>query len=209
MPVKKKIVTVERARLPLPKADDAEWLRLRVGLWPEQTRRELDSDRSVFDRRPDRNVVFLARRADGRLGGFLEASLREYAEGCATSPIGFIEGWYVDADLRRAGVGRALVRAAEAWAAAKGCVEMGSDTEAVNVRSQRAHAALGYGATRMVSFWKRLRAGQPNTIARGRVTFVRARASKRAKSRRRSAADRRTGCSRRGGSWARRRCRPS
>ncbi len=176
----KKKITIERARLPLPKSDAAEWLRLRVGLWPEQTRRELDSERSIFSERPDRYVVFLARRADGRWGGFLEASLREYAEGCATSPAGFIEGWYVDADLRRAGVGRALVHAAEAWAAAKGCVEMGSDTEAVNVRSQRAHAALGYGATRMVSFWKRLGAGRPRVVARGRVTFVRARASKRA-----------------------------
>ncbi|HEX4403597.1 MAG TPA: GNAT family N-acetyltransferase [Polyangia bacterium] len=179
MPVTKKIV-IERACLPLPKADDVEWLRLRVGLWPEQTRRELDRDRAIFAARSDRNVVFLARRADGRLGGFLEASLREYAEGCATSPVGFIEGWYVDADLRRAGVGRALVRAAEAWAKARGCVEMGSDTEAVNVRSQRAHAALGYGATRMVSFWKRLATGHPRVVARGRVTFVRARASKRA-----------------------------
>jgi hypothetical protein len=56
---------------------------------------------------------------------------------------------------------------------------MGSDTEAVNVRSQRAHAALGYGATRMVSFWSACtRAG--HTSSRGRVTFVRARASKRA-----------------------------
>jgi aminoglycoside 6'-N-acetyltransferase I len=177
---KRAAITVERARLPLSKTDDAAWLRLRVGLWPEQTRRELDADRSIFRERPDRNVVFFARRADGRLAGFLEASLREYAEGCATSPVGFIEGWYVDGDSRRAGVGRALVRAAEAWAAELGCVEMGSDTEAVNVRSQRAHAALGYGARRMVSFWKRLGAGQPRVVARGRVTFVRARASKRA-----------------------------
>jgi aminoglycoside 6'-N-acetyltransferase I len=177
---KRATITVERARLPLPKTDDAGWLRLRVGLWPEQTRRELDADRSIFRERPDRNAVFFARRADGRLAGFLEASLREYAEGCATSPVGFIEGWYVDGDSRRAGVGRALVRAAEAWAAELGCVEMGSDTEAVNVRSQRAHAALGYGARRMVSFWKRLGAGQPRVVARGRVTFVRARASKRA-----------------------------
>jgi aminoglycoside 6'-N-acetyltransferase I len=172
--------TITRARLPLPKADHAEWLRMRVGLWPEETRRELDNNRAVFAERPDRNAVFFARRADGRLGGFLEASLREYAEGCATSPVGFIEGWWVDADLRRAGVGRALVGAAEAWAIERGCVEMGSDTEAYNVGSQVAHAALGYDAEQMVSFWKRLRPGKPRVVARGRVTFAKARASRKA-----------------------------
>lgn len=171
--------TIARARLPLSKTDHAEWLRMRVGLWPEEKRRELDNNRDVFADRPDRNAVFFARRADGRLGGFLEASLREYAEGCATSPVGFLEGWWVDADLRKAGVGRALVAAAEAWAIERGCVEMGSDTEAYNVGSQLAHAALGYDAEQMVSFWKRLRPGKPRVVARGRVTFVRARASKR------------------------------
>jgi aminoglycoside 6'-N-acetyltransferase I len=151
-------IAIERAYPPLPAPDDAEWLRMRAALWPEQERRELDTDRAVFVERRDRNVVFLARRADGRMGGFLEASLRDYAEGCATSPVGFIEGWYVDADLRRAGVGRALVRAAEAWARARGCTEMGSDTEAENVTSRRAHAALGYASVQMVAFWRRLTA---------------------------------------------------
>jgi aminoglycoside 6'-N-acetyltransferase I len=152
-----KPLVVEQGHPPLAKADRAEWLRMRVGLWPEQTRRELDNDRAVFTTKPDRNVVFFARRADGRLGGFLEASLRDYAEGCETSPVGFIEGWWVDADLRGAGVGRALVRAAEAWTVGKGCTEMGSDTEAENVTSQVAHAALGYDARQMVSFWRKLR----------------------------------------------------
>jgi aminoglycoside 6'-N-acetyltransferase I len=172
-----KAFEIARARLPLSKRDHADWLRMRVGLWPEEKRRELDDNRSVFAERPDRNAVFVARRADGRLGGFLEASLREYAEGCATSPVGFIEGWWVDPDLRRAGVGRALVRAAEGWAVERGCVEMGSDTEAYNVASQVAHAALGYDAEQMVSFWKRLRPGKPSVVARGRVTFAKARAS--------------------------------
>jgi len=150
-------LAIERAHPPLPRADDLEWLRMREGLWPEQTRRELDEDRRVFTAKPERNVVFFARRADGRLGGFVEASLRDYAEGCETSPVGFIEGWYVDDDLRGRGVGRALVLAAEAWARELGCTEMGSDTEAENVASQAAHAALGYDARQMVSFWRKLR----------------------------------------------------
>lgn len=60
-----------------------------------------------------------------------------------TSPVGYIEGWYVDADLRAQGLGRALVRAAEDWAIAKGCVEMGSDTWLDNEVSYGAHLAIG------------------------------------------------------------------
>ena len=158
MKTKRATITVERARLPLPKTDDAGWLRLRVGLWPEQTRRELDADRSIFRERPDRNAVFFARRADGRLAGFLEASLREYAEGCATSPVGFIEGWYVEPAHRASGVGRALMRTAEEWARSQGCRELGSDTWIDHESSQRAHEALGFEVVdRCVNFKKALR----------------------------------------------------
>ena len=100
---------------------------------------------------------FVADRGDGTLGGFVEAGLRKYADGCDTSPVGYIEGWYVDADLREQGIGRALIQAAEAWAIDRGCTEMGSDTWIENVVSYRAHLALGYEeAERLIHFRKRL-----------------------------------------------------
>jgi GNAT superfamily N-acetyltransferase len=47
------------------------------------------------------------------LGGFLEASFRHYADGCHTHPVGYIEGWYVDPDLQRHGIGGRLVQVQE------------------------------------------------------------------------------------------------
>ncbi len=87
----------------------------------------------------------------------MEVSLRNYAEGCDTSPVGYVEGWYVDPDLRRGGVGALLVQAAEAWALEQGCTEMGSDCYLENEVSRLAHTALGYQEVeRLIHFEKRL-----------------------------------------------------
>jgi aminoglycoside 6'-N-acetyltransferase I len=141
---------------PLSEGDRAEWLRMRVALWPESASDPPEYLRDYAEARND-HAVLVAERAGGGLCGFVELSLHEYAGGCDTSPVGYLEGWWVDADVRRAGVGRALVAAAEEWARAHGCVEMASDTEVENVDSQRAHAALGYRETeRLVMFARRI-----------------------------------------------------
>jgi aminoglycoside 6'-N-acetyltransferase I len=101
--------------------------------------------------------VLLAERPGGGLCGFLEVALRSRADGCETTPVGYIEGWYVDEDVRLQGVGRALVEAAEAWARSRGCRQMASDAELWNEVSHRAHGALGYRETaRLVLFKKEL-----------------------------------------------------
>jgi aminoglycoside 6'-N-acetyltransferase I len=137
--------------------DQSEWLRLRSALWPACP---LDDHRSEMQEQLDDQshyAVFVVERDTDRLGGFLEASLRAYADGCRTSPVGYIEGWYVDADLRQQGWGGELVKAAEQWAVAQGCTEMASDCELDNDVSFRAHLALGYEEVdRAIQFRKSL-----------------------------------------------------
>src|SRR5687767_8774541 len=59
-------------------------------------------------------VSFVAEAEDGRLAGFIEVGLRSHADACdGRRAVGFIEGWFVSADFRRQGIGRALVDAAE------------------------------------------------------------------------------------------------
>ncbi len=77
------------------------------------------------------------------------------AESCESSPVASLEGWYVDPDVRRHGVGAALVRAAEVWARTKGLKELASDTELANTDSQLAHAAVGFvEVERLVAYRK-------------------------------------------------------
>lgn len=137
-------------------ADKPEWLRMRQGLWPDAPLEYLDFDLDDLLADPDA-AIFVASRADGGLVAFIEASLREYAEACETSPVGYIEAWYVDEHIRGQKLGREMVRAAEEWARRKGCAEMGSDTWLENEVSIEAHKKLGYEeAERLVHFAKRL-----------------------------------------------------
>ncbi len=141
-------------RVSTPDLDN--WLRMRLLLWPYSDRQELLAQMQSMLNEP-LEPVFVVVRPDGSLGGFLEAGLRKYADGCSTSPVGYIEGWYVDEDLRRLGVGARLVRAAEEWAREQGCSEMASDTWLDNDMSISAHLSLGYEeCERLVHFCKKL-----------------------------------------------------
>ena len=103
-------------------------------------------------------TVFVWERDGGELGGFVSFSIRPWADGCDSTPVPYIEGWWVAPDLRQAGVGRALVMAVEAWSRDHGYVELGSDVELDNAVSLRAHAAMGFEPTlRLQFFRKRLR----------------------------------------------------
>jgi aminoglycoside 6'-N-acetyltransferase I len=127
-------------------ADARRWADLRHALWPDQSREELEAEAKAFLRgaEPRLQAVLLAEEPEGSLVGFAELSLRPYAEDCVTTPVAFLEGWYVSPSARRRGVGRALVTAAEAWGRTQGCREFASDTQYDNNISAAAHQALGF-----------------------------------------------------------------
>jgi aminoglycoside 6'-N-acetyltransferase I len=116
-------------------------------------------DMAEFRSHDGRQVAFVVDRENGLLGGFLETGTRKYADGCETTPVGYIEGWYVDPDLRRTGWGRALIEAAEDWARSCGYSEIASDCLLENEVSLKAHTSLGYEETeRLIHFRKSLAA---------------------------------------------------
>jgi aminoglycoside 6'-N-acetyltransferase I len=119
--------------------DRAEWQRMRTALWPDQTVEDMNAWLGRTGA-----VVLVADRGGGRLTGFAEAATRPYADGCETSPVAYLEGWWVDPDARRQGVGRDLVDAVETWARGEGYSELASDTTLDNVGSQAAHRRLGF-----------------------------------------------------------------
>ena len=129
---------------PLLEADQAEWLRLRRALWPDHPLDDLKQQSLELWADQEHQPVFVAERPDGGLCGLVEVAIHTTAPGCTTDRIGYLEGWYVEVDVRGQGVGRRLAEAAEAWARSVGCREMASDTIPDYPASPAAHAALGY-----------------------------------------------------------------
>lgn len=142
---------------PLQEEDLSEWFRLRQLLWDETHQDDHQSEMMDILEHVDTQFVAVADSGDGRLAGFLEASLRPFVEDCESDNVGYLEGWYVDKEFRRRGVGSSLVSLAERWARSKGCTEMASDAEIDNAGSIAAHSQLGYAETsRLVHFRKEL-----------------------------------------------------
>ena len=128
---------------------------MRRSLWPGSE----DADFEMAPRQAESEfVVFVFDRADGRLGGFAEVGSRKYAEGCSTSSVAYLEGIWVDHDLRRHGVASDLVRQAESWAKARGFEEIASDSLLENGESEAFHSATGFSEVeRIICFRRSLR----------------------------------------------------
>jgi len=142
---------------PLAESDLAEWLRLRLLLWDESSEDDHKDEMVGILENSDAQFVVVADLGEGRLAGFLEASIRSHVEDCDTDNVGYLEGWYVDEGFRKLGIGRRLVSFAEEWARRKGCTEMASDAEIDNKISLQAHTRLGYEETsRLVHLRKEL-----------------------------------------------------
>jgi len=135
------------------------WTALRVALWPEGSRDEHAADIVEFIAEMaagSGQICFLAMRGDEAVG-FAEAAIRhDYVNGCETSPVGFLEGIYVEPSSRRAGVAGKLLAAVEAWGRANGCSELGSDAELTNVQSHAFHRGLGFEETERVVYFRKI-----------------------------------------------------
>lgn len=132
------------------------WRRMSAALLPDENPDEYEPEMRALIQRHDAAII-VAERPDGSVCGFVEAGTRAYADGCRTSPVGYIEAWYVDPDVRRGGYGRALLDAAETWARSRGYSEIASDALLENSVSYEAHIHSGYSVVdRVVQFRKSL-----------------------------------------------------
>lgn len=65
-------------------------------------------------------------------------------EGTTLSPVGYLEGIYVQKDYRKKKIATALLQACQNWAKEKNCREFASDCEFENEASLNFHLETGF-----------------------------------------------------------------
>lgn len=138
------------------KRDIPVWASMRYALWPDAGLKDLAKELpGMLKNRRLQNWIAM----DGPSPiGFTEASIRDYANGCDSRPVAFLEGIWVRKSHRKKGIGKKLVKAVESWAARRGLVELGSDAYLRNRASHACHLGWGFEETeRVVYFRKKLR----------------------------------------------------
>lgn len=127
---------------------------LALKLWPHNTAEHLMPEFEAL-MHSEKDIVLLA-EVEGTYAGFIHMSLRsDYVEGSDSSPVGYIEGIYVEEAYRNQGISRKLVESGEKWAVSLGCTQIASDTELQHTESQEFHKSIGFKeAGRIVAFIK-------------------------------------------------------
>ena len=129
--------------------------KLAIQMWDAHSVEELEGE--FADYITNGGAVFLAWKDDTAIG-FAQCGFRhDYVEGTETSPVGYLEGVFVEAAYRRQGVAKDLLRECQKYAKEHGCTEFASDCELDNEESLQFHLRMGFEeANRIICFTKRL-----------------------------------------------------
>jgi aminoglycoside 6'-N-acetyltransferase I len=136
-------------------ADREAWARMRATLWPDASAEEHAKDIDAMLAGAT-GWGFVAQTHDGAPVGFAEITIRPFANGCDSRPVPFLEGIWVEAALRRRGIGARLVRHVEEFIVARGFCEIGSDALMENHVSHAAHRRWGFCETERVVHFRKL-----------------------------------------------------
>lgn len=127
-----------------------------VQMWSSHTVDDLENE---FAEEIDNNKsVFFINYSDNLPIGFAQCALRtDYVEGTKSSPVGYLEGIFVESGYRKNGYAKELLLACEIWAKDMGCSEFASDCELDNIESLKFHIAIGFDeANRIICFKKNI-----------------------------------------------------
>ena len=74
---------------------------MRYALWPDCSQERHQLEIQQLNAAEDRGVVLVTVRENGCLCGFAELSIRhDHVDGASSVPVAYLEGWYVDPDVR-------------------------------------------------------------------------------------------------------------
>ena len=135
--------------------EEAEVLsKMAVKIWDNNSADDLVKE--FCEMTDDSNSICFIKYIDDKPVGFANASLRhDYVEGTETSPVGYLEGIYVEEEYRKQNIARELVKTCESWAKDMGCKEFASDCELTNLDSLAFHLAIGFSEVNRIICFKK------------------------------------------------------
>lgn len=130
--------------------------KMATKIWENQNEDELEEEFKAI-LQSDEETCFIAFVKDMPVG-FANVSLRfDYVEGTESSPVGYLEGIFVEENYRKQNSAKNLVKSCEDWAKKIGCTEFASDCLLDNTKSLKFHLAVGFiEANRIICFKKDL-----------------------------------------------------
>lgn len=130
--------------------------KMATKIWENQNEDELEEEFKAI-LQSDEETCFIALVKDMPVG-FANVSLRfDYVEGTESSPVGYLEGIFVEENYRKQNIAKNLVKSCEDWAKKIGCTEFASDCILDNTQSLKFHLAIGFiEVNRIICFKKDL-----------------------------------------------------
>ncbi|MGX4687362.1 aminoglycoside 6'-N-acetyltransferase [Vagococcus sp. JNUCC 83] len=123
-------------------------------LWESHSRKELEKEYQEIINK-DNAVIFLI-YIKAKIVGFAHCQLRyDYVEGTRSSPVGYLEGIFVEEQFRKQGLAKQLLLVCEAWIKEKGCYEFASDSDLNNLESYQFHQASGFTEVNRIICYKK------------------------------------------------------
>jgi len=139
------------------KVEDARIVaELAIKMWDSHTVEELAKDfEDIITNKESAVFIYLV---ENQAVGFAQCQLRhDYVEGTESSPVGYLEGIFVEKDFRHKGYAKEMLAECEKWAKEQGCTEFASDCELDNEASLAFHMKMGFEeVNRVICFTKRL-----------------------------------------------------
>lgn len=136
--------------------DSLALAKMAIKMWSEHSLDELAKEfEDTIDCRE--SAIFML-MVDNQAVGFAQCQLRyDYVEGTDTSPVGYLEGIFLEQEFRHRGHAKKLLAQCEEWTKNKGCTEFASDCESDNDESLKFHINMGFTeVNRIICFKKQL-----------------------------------------------------
>lgn len=136
----------------VPTVDNENWLAFRKALYHDLNMEFNREEMNLIAVDEDRIVYILYN--DEKAIGMLELALRNFVDGCLSSPVAYLEGIYLIPAYQHKGISSIMMDKVKEWAKNNQCTELASDAEIDNEASHQFHKKVGFEETYRVVEYK-------------------------------------------------------